>query len=348
MKRTTIISLVLVFLAVAVPLLVSSFVKPGRENNAASQQLESPSGVSTESSPSAGAVGFDQNFSIEFKNGSEISEISMAEYLIGAVAAEMPASFELGALQAQAVALRTYTLQKMLSGRSEAHPDADICSDSTCCAAWRSVEQLKENWGADFDTYYEKICNAVESTDGVCVTYEGQPAQAVFHSSSAGMTEESGAIWSASLPYLVPVESPEDEKQVPNYVSEVSVSFSDFQETVNAMYPEADFDSAPQEWIGDIILTSSGRVDYVTIGGVQVSGTSLRSMFGLRSTAVQIDVTDSAVVFTVTGYGHGVGMSQYGANAMAEDGSSWQEILLWYYPGTELSNASSFADLSNG
>ncbi len=348
MKRTTIISLVLVFLAVSVPLLVSSFAGSGDKKEAGAQQSGAPSGVSAENASGTEADGFDMSFSIKFKNGSDVSEIPMADYLIGAVAAEMPASFEIGALQAQAVALRTYTLQKILAGGSDAHPDADICSDSACCAAWRSVEQLEENWGTDFDAYYEKIRQAVTSTDGVCITYEGQPAQAVFHSSSAGMTEESGAVWSASLPYLVPVESPEDEQQVPNYVSHVSVSFDDFRETVKEQYPEAALEGDPEDWIGDVVLTGSGRIDHVAIGGVQVPGTSLRSMFGLRSTAVQIDITDSSVEFTVTGYGHGVGMSQYGANAMAEKGSSWQEILLWYYPGTELSDADSFVNQAEG
>ena len=292
---------------------------------------------------SPSGAGFDSTFSITLKDGDNVTEISMEQYLQGSVAAEMPASFEIEALKAQAVALRTYVLQKILSGPSDAHPQADICSDSSCCAAWRSEAYLTEKWGDDFEEYSEKISSAVSATDGQCVTYDGNLAQTVFHSSSAGMTEDSGNVWNSSVPYLRPVKSPEGDG-VPNYETTVEVSLEDFKETILEYYPEAGFPQDISTWISGLSLTGSGRVDYLTVGGIQIPGTAFRSMFGLRSTAFHVTTSETSVIFNVTGYGHGVGMSQYGANSMAQEGASWQDILLWYYPGTILESASSIVE----
>ena len=158
---------------------------------------------------------------------------------------------------------------------------------------------------------------------------------AAFHSSSAGATEDCGAIWSAR-PYLISVDSPETAEEVPNYISSVELSALDFRDTVLYARPDADFTGDESGWIGEITHDESGRVASAVLGGEKLSGTELRSLFSLRSTAFTLEYTGSSFLFTVTGFGHGVGMSQYGANVMAKSGADYREILAHYYPGTQL------------
>ncbi|MBQ6540842.1 MAG: stage II sporulation protein D [Oscillospiraceae bacterium] len=273
---------------------------------------------------------------IKLKTGGEVIDISMRDYLIGVVGAEMPASFEPDALMAQAVAARTYTLYKMEVEPSSNHPEADVCGDSKCCKAYKDTDELKAKWGDDYGVNIEKITDAVTTTDGEYLTYDSLPILAVFHSSSNGKTEAPENVWGSPVPYLVPVDSMEDGEKVPNYISTVTVSSSSFKDTVRSSHPGADF--SEQDWIADPVYSDSGRLLTVKLGGVTVTGTELRRLFDLRSTDIKLRRTDDGVSFTVTGYGHGVGMSQYGANAMAESGKTYREILAWYYPGTALSS----------
>lgn len=277
----------------------------------------------------------DSSIPVALLNGDEVISMTMTDYLIGAVAAEMPASFDTEALKAQAVALRTYALYKMIV-TPEIHGDADICSDSSCCAAWKDTDYLREKWGEDYDMYLSKITEAISATDGIYISYDDEPALAVFHSSSAGQTEESSAVWGTSLPYLISVDSPETAEDVPNYITSVTMSTEEFSQS----FPTGDFSENPSDWITDTAYDSSGRLSTANIGGVTVTGTELRAMFSLRSTAITFEVTDSDVTITSTGYGHGVGMSQYGANVLAHDGYTYEEILQNYYPGTSLRETS--------
>jgi len=278
----------------------------------------------------------DASFSVKLLTEGNITVLPLDEYLIGVLGAEMPASFEDEALKAQAVAARTYTLYKMFVSPSSAHPDADVCDDVNCCKAYSSPDKLREKWGDDYLIHYEKISAAVSSTDGECLLYEGEPILAAFHSSSPGRTEASENVWQTALPYLRPTDSPETADDVPDYISSVSLSLSEFKETISAQYPDALFDTDPAEWISETSYTESGRISRICIGGINLTGSELRALFGLRSAYIDISVTDSAVVLTVSGYGHGVGMSQYGANVMAKRGSTYSEILLHYYQGTKL------------
>ncbi len=279
---------------------------------------------------------------LEFKDGDSTYSISMSDYLFGAVAAEMPATFEMAALEAQAVALRSYVWYKIMVAPSDDH-GAAVCSDSTCCAAWSDETALREEWGDDYDAYAEKIRAAVGNTDGLILAYDGAPALAVFHSSSAGYTESSGEVWSGTLPYLVSVPSPESAEDVPDYVFSVTVSADDFRETILERYPDAMLSGDASDWIGDITYSGSGRVHSVQIGGAVVSGTMLRSLFELRSTCVAFSVSADSVTMTCTGHGHGVGMSQYGANVCAAEGLTFSEILERYYPGTAVVSVDSAA-----
>ena len=170
-------------------------------------------------------------------------------------------------------------------------------------------------------------------TDGEVVLYEGAPVLAVFHSSSAGATQNVEDVWQSSLPYLQSVDSPEGADAVPNYYSKVSFTLTDFKERFIAQYPTANLSGSPSNWFTNIQQTETGAVLSLEVGGVSVSGTQLRTLLGLRSTTFTIDFTDTEVIFSVTGYGHGVGMSQYGANVLAEEGATCQEILEHYYTG---------------
>ena len=266
-------------------------------------------------------------------NGSVV-EMDVNEYLWGVVAAEMPASFELEALKAQAIAARTYALRKAGAGSAN-HPDADICGDHTCCQAYISPARAAGNWGANAENYTRKITAAIVETDGLVILYEGALIDAVFHSSSGEKTQNAVEVWGGSVPYLVSVESPEGD-DVPNYNSAVTMDLEIFKDTVRANYPEAVFADDPQSWIGEVTRTDAGSVSEIVIGGVPMSGRQVRSLCGLRSANFTASVEGNEVVFDVIGFGHGVGMSQYGANSMAKSGSTCEEILKWYYSGVTI------------
>lgn len=269
---------------------------------------------------------------IRVKHGEEIHDAGLEEYLVGVLAAEMPADFEPEALKAQAVAARSYTLYCARSGK---HGEAQVCTDFSCCQAWKSEEEMRSSWGENFEEKHKKISDAVYDTAGEYLVYEGEPIFAAFHSSSSGLTESCGAIWS-ELPYLVSVTSPESKDNVPGYISHVEVSPLDFRDTLLHACPQADFSGSESTWIGSVNPEKSGRVDSAELGGVLYSGTKLRELFSLRSTAFTLEYTGESFLFTVTGFGHGVGMSQYGAEVMAAEGSDYTAILAHYYPGTSL------------
>lgn len=273
----------------------------------------------------------DGSYTIRVLLGDQVETMTMGEYLQGVVRAEMPASFEQQALCAQAVAARTYTLYKMATGGN--HGDvADVCGDPTCCQAYLDKETAAANWGDRAKNYEAKVENAVSLTDGQTILYEGQPILAVFHSSSAGQTKDSGEVWTGDLPYLQSVSSPEGA-DVPNYYSRAEFTPKEFKKLFLAAYPEADLSGSADGWIGERKVSEDGNVDSVTVGGVSVRGTQMRTIFSLRSTTFETEIQDGNIVFFVTGYGHGVGMSQYGAQQMAKDGSDWKEIITHYYTG---------------
>ena len=338
MKQKMLISFILTLAVLICPLLllrkgaaVSADEAQGEKQDVVSRVYVNDyndAAIGEKAGQSDGAISF-----CALTNGKP-TEYTMEEYLPGLIAAEMPAVFEEEALKAQAVAARTYIIGLIKSGNPK-HPDCVVCDDSTCCAAFMTKAELKDSWGDSFDDYYDKICLAVDGTDGEYLVWNGEPIEAVFHSSSAGATEDSGAIWE-SRPYLVSVQSLETAKDVPGYKSTVKVSADDFRKTVLKAYPSASFKGSPSSWLGECTNDSSGRVAEVYIGDAAVPGTGLRTMFALRSTAFSLVYSDGAFVFTATGYGHGVGMSQYGANVMAEGGRLYGEILSHYYPGTEL------------
>ena len=318
MKRILLMSLILTILVFSLPLIDggSAEAEPPQPHKAA-EKLQK-----------------DAKREIGLLEEGEVRRISVRDYLIGVVAAEMPASFEQEALKAQAVAARSF-LQRALAKGSK-HEGADICSDSACCQAYKSDAELKKIWGKKYDAYMARVEKAVDGTDGKYLSYEGEPALTAFHSSSAGTTENSGAIWS-ELPYLTSVDTPETEKDVPNFISSLSKKDIDFRDTILYARPEADMTGEADTWIEKVQRDEAGRVESMVIGGEILSGDELRKLFALRSTDFAIEHSDGGFQFTVKGYGHGIGMSQYGANVMAKSGSDYKEILAHYYPGTKLS-----------
>ena len=266
-----------------------------------------------------------------------VEELTMGEYLWGVVAAEMPASFQLEALKAQAVAARTYCLYQRVGG-GDKHPGADVCGDYTCCQAYLTREQAAAGWGDNAGLYADKVTQAVSDTDGLVCTYEGSPIDAVFFSSTAERTNDAVTVWGTEVPYLTAVDSPEGE-EVPGWHTEVVFAPAEFFARFRLSDPAAQFGEDPGGWITDLETDDTGMVRALTVGGVSITGGQARSIFGLRSARFTVVATAEEVRFQVTGYGHGVGMSQYGANALAGEGRSFREILEWYYTGAKVTPA---------
>ena len=276
---------------------------------------------------------------LKVKNGDTVEEMDLGTYLVGVVRAEMPASFEEEALKAQAVAARTYTIYKLQTGGSHGS-EADICTDSTCCQAYISEERARANWGKDASAFEKKVENAVTATDGETILYGGVPILAVVHSSSAGLTRAAGQGWLTGLPYRQAVDSPEAGDAIPNYYSRAVFTSAEFKEKMLAAFPEADFSGPVSGWLKNAVTDSAGSVETVEVGGVTVKGAQVRAALGLRSACFEWEVPDGKLVFYVIGYGHGVGLSQYGANQMAAGGADHKEILTHYYTGVTIESYS--------
>ena len=272
-------------------------------------------------------------------DGGETEDMALDVYLQGVVRGEMPASFEREALRAQAAAERTYVYYQLAAGRKEAHPQADVCTDPACCSAWLPVAAAQEKWGDDFAGWEARIEEAVAATDGQVALYDGQPILAVFHSSSAGKTEAAGSVWSGDVPYLRSVDSPEGEETVPNYYSAATFTAAEAKALLSAAHPELTFSGGPDRWFGAAERDASGRVGTIEVCGTALRGVEVRRIFSLRSACFTVEAAAEQVTFRVTGYGHGVGMSQYGANELARQGKTWQEILTWYYAGVTVGPA---------
>lgn len=260
------------------------------------------------------------------KNDGSVERQEMEEYLVGVVLAEMPVSFEEEALKAQAVAARTYARKAWVTGGK--HGDGSVCIQPGCCQAHVDVETYLQQGGTEAGL--EKARGAVYATAGECLEFEGELIEATYFSTSGGSTEDAAAVWGTDYPYLQAVDSPGEE------------SARWYRDTV--IFPEEQFCNAlgkvmegdPKVWLGAVQYTEGGGVESMVIGGETYTGTQLRSLLGLRSTAFEVAAAEEGIVITTKGYGHRVGMSQYGAEAMAVGGSHYREILSHYYPGTEL------------
>lgn len=267
----------------------------------------------------------------------EVEELDLDSYLLGVVSSEMPANFEEEALKAQAVVARTYTIYKISNGSK--HENADICDDSSCCQAWISKEDRLNKWDEqNRETYWAKIEEAVYSTKGKIITYEGNPINAFFHSNSGGTTDTATAVWGGTnYPYLQAVET-SGEDAYSQYNSEVEVSKEDFINKIKEYHSDFTIDFNEENQIEILEYTEGGRIENIKIGNLNLSGVELRNIFGLKSAKFEIIVEDEKIKFKVIGYGHGVGMSQTGADSMAKQGNNYEEIIKHYYTGVEITN----------
>ena len=269
------------------------------------------------------------------ENG-QVEELNIDEYLYGVVSSEMPANYELEALKAQAVVARTYTIYQIIHNSGK-HENADICDNSNCCQAWISKDKRMAKWSAEeAESNWNKILEAVNSTSGKIITYAGEPINAFFHANSGGVTESSLNIWGGiDYPYLKSVETAGEEGYT-QYNSEVVYTKEDLLNKIKEKYPECEIDFAQENCIQIIEYTTSGRVKTIKFGNVEIAGTEARSIFGLKSTNITFNIEGDNIKFSVIGYGHGVGMSQTGADALAKSGANYEEIIKHFYTDVEI------------
>ena len=266
----------------------------------------------------------------------QIEELPIDTYLYGVVSAEMPASFEKEALKAQAVVARTYTIYKIIHNAGK-HDGADICDDSTCCQAWISKEDRLARWEESVrEEYWNKIVEAVEETKGKMITYQGEPINAFFHANSGGSTEAPLNVWGGSgYPYLQAVQTAGEDAYT-QYSSDASFSKEEFVQKIKEKHSEFEIDFTNPECIFIKEYTEGGRVKTVQIGNLSLSGVEVRCLLGLRSANFTVQIEGENIHFHVTGYGHGVGMSQTGADSLAKQGKSYEEIIKHFYAGIEI------------
>ena len=267
-----------------------------------------------------------------------VEQISVRDYLIGAVGAEVPASYEPEALKAQAIAAHTYAERIRLGNRK--NPDAalkgaDFSDDSRSYQAFYSEDQLRDFYGSRFAESYEKIAAAVDAAGDQLLYYADEPIVAAFHAVSAGQTESAEAVWGTNLPYLVSVSSG-DDRNAPQYETVQGIQPETVRQALRTLKPETVFPDDPSEWFGEPSCSEAGTVLQISCGSEQFTGQQIKDSLSLRSACFSVKYDDMQFVFNVCGYGHAVGMSQYGANEMAKRGCSCEEILMHYYPGTKL------------
>lgn len=264
----------------------------------------------------------------------QVEELDFDPYLYGVVSSEMPASYELEALRAQAVVARTYTIYKIVNGSK--HENADICDSSLCCQAWISKENRLARWEENVrEEYWNKIVDCVDSTSGRYVTYQGQPINAFFHSNSGGLTELPVNVWGGSYPYLQVVQT-SGEEGYNGYSSEVEVSKDELIQKMLAKYPNFEIHFDEVNCIQILDLTESCRVKTMKIGNVSLSGVEARNIFGLKSAKFEFEIVENVVKFRVMGYGHGVGLSQNGSDVLAKQGMTYEQIIQHYYKDVEI------------
>ena len=277
-----------------------------------------------------------QTISVYIAEEDKVVNMNVNQYLKEVVAAEMPASFHSEALKAQAVAARTYLINRINAYKSsqfpQTHKGAYICTDATHCKAWISEEKRRNLWGENQDEYWNKISDAVDCVSDLIITYNSEPISAVFHSTSSGYTENAKDVWGSDVSYLVSGRREGDEI-APKYSLSTSFPINEFKQIAEKSIIGVNWN---MPIIGDITRSDAGGIKTITIGGVLVSGKDFRFIYGLRSTNIEFEINENEIILTTKGYGHGVGMSQYGANYLANQGKTFEDILKYYYTDTEL------------
>lgn len=271
------------------------------------------------------------------KKTGEVEEINLDDYITNVVSAEMPVKFDIEALKAQAIVARTYTIYKIT--QSKKHKKADICDDSTCCQAWISKEDRLKKWKkAKAINNWNKIINAVNETKGKIITYKGKPINAFFHANSGGKTDVPLYVWGGEgYPYLQVVET-SGEENYSEYKSEAEFSKKNFEDKIKEKHKDFQIDYKQENCISIKERDASNRVKTVKIGNLNLSGVEARTILGLKSANFKVEILEDKIKFTVIGYGHGVGMSQTGADSLAKQGKNYEEIIKHFYKDVEISD----------
>ena len=267
----------------------------------------------------------DANINVAVKTNTGIITLDLEEYVTGVVLGEMPADFEAEALKAQAVVARTYTCKKLNAPK---HTDAQVCTDSICCQAFLSENDFLMSGGSD--AALNQVKTAVAATKGEVLMYDGELIEATYFSCSGGKTETAKEVWGGDVPYLQSVESPGEEIAT-HYMDTVKFSAEEFCELTGV-----ELTGKPEQWIEHITYTEGGGVDTIVLKGQTFTGVEFRKLLNLRSTAFVITALGDSITITTKGFGHRVGMSQYGAEAMAIKGNDYRAILSHYYQETVL------------
>jgi stage II sporulation protein D len=269
---------------------------------------------------------------------NQIEEVNIDEYLYGVVSAEIPASFDIEAIKAQAIVARTYTIYKIKNNDNK-HGEAGLCDSSTCCQAWISKEDRLAKWEeSQRQHYWDKIVSSVESTKGKVIKYNGDVICAFFHSNSGGMTEIPVNVWGGDeYPYLQAVQT-SGEDAYSQYSSEVELTKQEVIDKIKSTHSDIVIDFSKQDEIKILEYTEGSRIKTIKFGNVNLSGVEARTIFGLRSTNFTVEIIGDKIKFKVIGYGHGVGMSQTGADALAKEGKNYEQIIKHYYTGVEVEN----------
>lgn len=319
MKKYIMFASVIALTIVIVPII--TLFAAGYHKNDVSQSEKESNGITGET------------IAVYISKEQKTEEMDFRDYIIGVVAAEMPAVFHSEALSALTCAAATLARKSMENGGDQSLEGAVISTDSAKHQAYMSVDEMKEKWGKDFELYYKKLCNAVDKAIDYSVTYEDELIIAAYHAISPGQTEAAGNIWGKDVPYLISASS-DGDKICDKYISEKTVSFEEFKEITEK--DGAVLSQDKSQWFDAGIYTEAGTLEKIKIGGKYFTGAQIRKMFSLRSAAVKIGINSDGVVLLVKGYGHGVGLSQYGADYLAKQGYTWQEILKHYYNGVEI------------
>ena len=272
------------------------------------------------------------------KEEGKVEKMKLDNYLYGVVSAEMPASFETEALKAQAVVARTYTIYKIINNNKK-HGNADICDDPNCCQAWISKDNRLKKWSEENrNIYWNKIVNCVDTTQGKIITYGDKPINAFFHANSGGATEAPINVWGGNgYPYLQTVET-SGEDAYKGYSSNASFTKEEFIEKIRKYHEDFKINFDDKDCIKIKEYTEGNRVKVVKIGNLNLSGVEVRNIFSLRSANFSIELKGNEIKFEVIGYGHGVGMSQTGADSLAKQGKTYEEIIKHYYTGVKIEN----------
>ncbi|MCM3617960.1 stage II sporulation protein D [Sutcliffiella horikoshii] len=331
LKPIIVLTSVLFVMVLMVPtLLVMPFVD--KESGQLAEELKTKQEVQTQVEVAESPI----DVAVYRHKQEMIENIPLEDYIVGVVASEMPADFELEALKAQALAARTYILRQLLADEKLGTPNGADVTDTEQHQVYKSPEELKAIWDSgDFDWKMEKIKQAVAETAGNVLTYNNAPIDASYFSTSNGYTENSEEYWPNEIPYLRSVESPWDVDSE-KYLSQVTLTVQEFQSMLGVTLGN---DGA----VGKIIARTTGnRVSTVDINGKQLSGREVRDTLKLRSSDFNWERKGDNIIITTKGFGHGVGMSQYGANGMALEGKSYTQIISHYYKDVQIASADQY------